>query len=111
MTLTAEEIAELEAPYQARALAGFGWNSAYRPQMADHLRLMGRSQAEQAASVEGFVRDEPVLMAVLEGIRDLPEGLLVAGAIYNLVWNRLTDRPAAQRHRRYRCLLLRCAGT
>lgn len=61
--------------------------------MADHLRLMGRPHDEQAAAVEAFVRDEPVLMDVLGGIRDLPEGLLVAGAIYNLVWNRLTGRP------------------
>lgn len=34
-------------------------------------------------------------MEVLTGLRDdgLPDHLLVAGAIYNLVWNRLTGRP------------------
>lgn len=32
-------------------------------------------------------------MEVLAGIAELPEGLLVAGALYNLVWNRLTGRP------------------
>ena len=40
-----------------------------------------------------MIRDEPVLMEVLGGIADLPEGLLVAGALYNLAWNRLTGRP------------------
>jgi hypothetical protein len=34
-------------------------------------------------------------MEVLAGLRDdgLPDHLLVAGALYNLVWNRLTGRP------------------
>lgn len=64
--------------------------------MSEHLRLAGRPHAEQVAALEAFLRDEPVLMAVLEGLRDdgLPDQLLVAGAIYNLVWNRLTGRPA-----------------
>lgn len=61
--------------------------------MADHLRFSGRPPAEQVAAVEDFIRAEPVLMDVLQGIGELPEGLLVAGAIYNLVWNRLTGRP------------------
>ena len=62
--------------------------------MADHLRLAGKSFDEQRDALEAMIRAEPVLMAVLEGIRDLPDGLLVAGALYNLVWNRLTGRPA-----------------
>jgi hypothetical protein len=62
--------------------------------MGDHLRLAGRPFDVQRDALEAMVRDEPVLMAVLEGIRDLPEGLLVAGALYNLVWNCLTGRPA-----------------
>jgi uncharacterized protein len=64
--------------------------------MSEHLRLAGRPQAEQVAAVEAFLRDEPVMMAVLEGLLNdrLPDQLLVAGAIYNLVWNRLTGRPA-----------------
>ena len=64
--------------------------------MTDHLELAGRPHAEQAAALERFIRDEPVLMAVLEGLRNdgLPDQLLVAGALYNLVWNRLTGRPA-----------------
>jgi hypothetical protein len=60
-----------------------------------HLRYSGRSQAEQRAALEAIICSSPLLMAVLEGVRQdgLPEPLLVAGAIYNLVWNRLTGRP------------------
>jgi hypothetical protein len=64
--------------------------------MSEHLKLAGRPHAEQVAAVADFLAAEPVLMAVLEGLREdgLPDHLLVAGAIYNLVWNRLTGRPA-----------------
>ena len=64
--------------------------------MSEHLKYSGRPGAEQAAAIERFIRDEPVLMEVLEGLRTdgLPDQLLVAGAIYNLAWNRLTGRPA-----------------
>lgn len=62
--------------------------------MSDHLRLSGKPFEVQCAALEAIIRDEPVLMEVLQGIADLPDGLLVAGAIYNLVWNRLTGRPA-----------------
>lgn len=63
--------------------------------MSDHLRLAGRPFAEQRAALAGFIADEPVLLEVLGGLRDmaLPQGMLVAGALYNLVWNRLTNRP------------------
>lgn len=63
--------------------------------MGDHLRFSGQSEAIQRAEVERIIRDSPLLMNVLEGLRDdgLPQHLLVAGAIYNLVWNRLTGRP------------------
>lgn len=45
-----------------------------------------------------MVRDEPVLMEVLEGIRAeaLPEGMLVAGALYHMAWNRLVRRPGLE---------------
>ena len=64
--------------------------------MIEHLRLAGRPHFEQLAAVEAFLREEPVLMVVLEGLREdgLPDQLLVAGAIYNLIWNRLSGRPA-----------------
>lgn len=63
--------------------------------MDDHLRYSRANPAVQRDVLAGFIRSEPVLMEVLAGIRDeaLPQGLLVAGAIYNLVWNRLTERP------------------
>ena len=66
--------------------------------MIDHLRLAGRPPAEQSAALVRFIAEEPVLMDVLRGLRDLaiPEGMLVAGAIYNLAWNRLTGRPPLQ---------------
>jgi hypothetical protein len=61
--------------------------------MDDHLRYSGRPYAEQRDALVAMIRAEPVLMEVLGGIGDLPEGLLVAGALYNLAWNRLTGRP------------------
>jgi len=64
--------------------------------MDAHLRFSGLDAAAQQAALVEIVRGEPVLMAVLEGLRDegLPDWLLVAGAIYNTVWNRLSGRPA-----------------
>ena len=63
--------------------------------MGDHLRFAGRPESEQRAELERIIRSSPLLMEVLEGLRAdrLPDSLLVAGAIYNLVWNRLTGRP------------------
>jgi hypothetical protein len=63
--------------------------------MGNHLRMAGRPAAEQAAELEAIVRSSPLLMEVLAGLHEdgLPEGLLVAGALYNLVWNRLSGRP------------------
>lgn len=58
--------------------------------------MAGRPQAEQAAALAGFVRETPELIVVLQVARadGLPDALIVAGALYNLVWNRLTGRPA-----------------
>lgn len=64
--------------------------------MADHLRFARQPFETQRAALAAMVREEPVLMEVLGGIRELPQGLLVAGALYNLVWNRLTGRPGLQ---------------
>ena len=63
--------------------------------MADHLRYSGLSPDAQRDALEAIIRSSPLLMEVLTGLRDdgLPDHLLVAGAIYNLVWNRLTGRP------------------
>ena len=64
--------------------------------MTDHLRYVGASPDEQRQALETIIRSEPVLMALLRGIRELalPDGLLAAGVIYNAVWNSLTGRPA-----------------
>ncbi|RYE08954.1 MAG: nucleotidyltransferase family protein [Hyphomicrobiales bacterium] len=63
--------------------------------MHDHLIHAGRPDAEQRAALEAIIRSSPLLMEVLTLLRDdgLPDHLLVAGVIYNLVWNRLTGRP------------------
>jgi hypothetical protein len=60
--------------------------------MSDHLRFAGLPFAAQRDALVAMIRDEPLLMEVLAGIAELPEGLLVAGAIYNMAWNRLTGR-------------------
>jgi hypothetical protein len=69
-------------------------SSDHRGMGNDHLRYAARTAAEQQAALEDIVRSSPVLMEVLRGLRQvgLPDHLLVAGAIYNLVWNRLTGR-------------------
>jgi len=62
--------------------------------MAGHLRYSGLDDTSQRAALEDIIRSSPLLMEVLAGLRDdgLPDHLLVAGVIYNLVWNRLTGR-------------------
>ncbi len=61
-----------------------------------HLRYSGQPLAVQRAALEAMISAEPVLMAVLERAQklDLPDWFLVSGAIYNMVWNRLTGRPS-----------------
>lgn len=63
--------------------------------MESHLRFAGLAEAVQRAELDRIVRSSPLLMEVLAALRDdaLPDHLLVAGAIYNLVWNRLTGGP------------------
>lgn len=63
--------------------------------MTDHLRFSGLPPDAQRAALEQIIRTSPLLMEVLVGLRAdrLPDQLLVAGAIYNLVWNRLTGKP------------------
>jgi hypothetical protein len=64
--------------------------------MTNHLRFSGADSATQRAALEAIIRAEPTLMRVLTTIRDLDvhDAWLVSGAIYNCVWNSLTDRPA-----------------
>jgi len=63
-----------------------------------HLRFAGRPESEQRAALEAIVRGDALLMRVLEELREiaLPDWLLVAGALYNRVWNELTGRPPHQ---------------
>jgi hypothetical protein len=63
--------------------------------MGEYLRFSGQSEAAQRIELERIIRSSPLLMAVLDILREdgLPDHLLVAGAIYNLVWNRLTGKP------------------
>lgn len=53
------------------------------------------SDVLQREALRDIIRTNPVLMEVLTGLREdgAPDHLVVAGAIYNLVWNRLTGRP------------------
>lgn len=64
--------------------------------MSDHLRFSGASDQIQVETVKAIIRRQPVLMTILERLRDmaLPDPLLGSGAIYNSVWNELTGRPA-----------------
>ena len=64
--------------------------------MNQHLRFSGKPFEVQRAALIDIIAADPVLMTVLTGLReaDLPQGLLVAGAIYNQAWNSLTGRPS-----------------
>ena len=62
---------------------------------SNHLRFSGLAPDAQRQALEDIIRNSPLLMGVLAGLREdgIHDQLLVAGAIYNLVWNRLTGRP------------------
>lgn len=62
----------------------------------NHLRYAGLPFERQRDILFDIVRTEPLLMNALEAAREmnLPQWRLVAGAIYNTVWNVLTDRPS-----------------
>ncbi|MCV6574272.1 MAG: nucleotidyltransferase family protein [Cohaesibacter sp.] len=53
------------------------------------------SETEHRALFEQIIRDDPDLMTLLHALRvlDLPDWRLVAGCLYQTVWNRLTHRP------------------
>ncbi len=60
----------------------------------DHLRYSGLTATEQRAILAEMISDDPVLTGALRILRDLelPDSWVVSGAIYNNVWNRLTNR-------------------
>ncbi len=60
-----------------------------------HLRFADQSDAVQRDALISIVRGCQPLMAAFSQARalDLPDWWIVSGAIYNQVWNHLTDKP------------------
>ena len=63
-----------------------------------HLRFASSPPVEQQAELIAILRSEDWLMDALRKTKDLDieDDWIVAGAIYNTVWNRLTGRPSLQ---------------
>ena len=63
-----------------------------------HLRFATSSPERQRAELVAVIRSEAWLMEALGKAKalDVRDDWIVAGAIYNTVWNRLTDRPPLQ---------------
>jgi len=61
----------------------------------DHLRYAGAPDPVQRDALVSIIRSDRLLMQVLDGLRAaaLPDWLLVAGVLYNRVWNELTGKP------------------
>lgn len=61
-----------------------------------HLCFSADSPEDQLTALSAIVHADPVLMQALTLLRDadLPDWLLVSGALYNTVWNALTGRAA-----------------
>ncbi|HUS53550.1 MAG TPA: nucleotidyltransferase family protein [Thermohalobaculum sp.] len=64
--------------------------------MTDHLRYAGTDAATQLAALEAILRADPLIWRALDKARALalPDWRIVAGALYNTVWNALTGRPS-----------------
>jgi hypothetical protein len=64
--------------------------------MSGHLRFAGTISEVQAEALRSIVHSSMLLSTVLvrAQILDLPDWWVVAGAIYNTVWNDLTGRPS-----------------
>jgi hypothetical protein len=62
----------------------------------DHLRYCGLSFETQRAAFLDIVSADPLIGETLERVRalDLPDWLVVSGALYNTVWNHLTAKPS-----------------
>lgn len=60
-----------------------------------HLRFSNLPFDEQRCALVEIVKSYPEMMSVFERARDLdlPEHWIVSGAIYNNIWNYLTERP------------------
>ena len=57
--------------------------------MTAHLRYANRDAATQHAALEEILLDDPLIWRALNQARDLalPDWRIVAGALYNTVWN------------------------
>lgn len=60
-----------------------------------HLRFAGLEPAQQAAALTAIVAGHRLLEPALEILTalDLPDAWIVSGAVYQSIWNHLTDRP------------------
>lgn len=61
-----------------------------------HLRYSGLPFEEQRAAFLEIVAADPLLAKTLARVRELelPDWLVVSGALYNSIWNHLTGRPS-----------------
>jgi len=61
-----------------------------------HLRYAGLPFVEQALALEKILRADAAVWPAIEGARqfDLPDWMIVSGALYNTVWNHLTGKPS-----------------
>ncbi|MGO4840850.1 nucleotidyltransferase family protein, partial [Rhizobiaceae sp. 2RAB30] len=64
--------------------------------MNDHLRYSGLTCEEQRRALADILWSDPLVREALIQARslELPDWLLVSGALYNTVWNHLTGRPS-----------------
>lgn len=64
--------------------------------MNDHLHYSGLTCEEQRRALAGILWSDPLVREALIRSRslELRDWLLVSGALYNTVWNRLTGRPS-----------------
>ncbi|MER9230707.1 nucleotidyltransferase family protein [Mesorhizobium sp. M0622] len=62
----------------------------------DHLRYSGLSFETQRAVFLDIVSSDPLIGETLSRVRtlDLPDWLVVSGALYNSVWNHLAGKPS-----------------
>ena len=62
----------------------------------DHLRYSGLTFEEQRAAFLAIVAGDPLLAETLARVRafNLPDWLMVSGALYNSAWNHLTGKPS-----------------
>ncbi|MEZ5872833.1 MAG: nucleotidyltransferase family protein [Nitratireductor sp.] len=62
----------------------------------EHLRYAGLSHAEQLEVFRTILKSDPLVWHALQHARelDLPDWLIVSGALYNTVWNALTGKPS-----------------